>query len=236
MAVKEAIKILLVDDEAEFAKTLIIELEAVGYQVFHAADGLRALELHAEEKPNLLILDWMLPKLDGIALLQQIRQHAVTPVLMLTARHNELDRVQGLEAGADDYLTKPFSLPELLARVKALLRRVELIEETLRQDKALIKEVLVLGDLRLDAENHWVRLNGEALDLSRTEFDLLQLLMRNPNRAFSRAYLLDVIWGADYFGGDRSVDNAILRLRKKLGSLGEQIETVWGLGYRLRYD
>jgi DNA-binding response OmpR family regulator len=236
MVSKDATKLLLVEDTSDFAKALISELEQEGYQVFLATDGLTALELHAQEKPDLIILDWMLPKLDGIDVLRQIRKSSITPVLMLSARHDELDRVLGLEAGADDYLTKPFSSLEFLARVKALLRRVEMIRDLLNQDKAVAKQQLQLGPLVLDVENYWVRLHDEALDLSRTEFDLLQLLMRNPNRAFSRAYLLEVIWGADYIGGDRSVDNAILRLRKKLGSLGDAIETVWGMGYRLRHD
>lgn len=230
------LKILLVEDTTDFAKALISELEAAGYQVIHAQNGLSALELHAREQPDLLILDWMLPKLDGIAVLQQIRQTAITPVLMLTARTDELDRVAGLEAGADDYLTKPFSALELLARVKALLRRVQLIQEMITQDKDKSKQQLELGTLILDMQNYWVSLDGEAIDLSRTEFDLLALLMRNPNRAFSRVYLLETIWGTDYLGGDRSVDNAILRLRKKIGRMGDAIETVWGLGYRLRHD
>jgi DNA-binding response OmpR family regulator len=229
-------KLLLVEDASDFAKALMLELEQAGYEVFLATDGLSALEIHAQEKPDLIILDWMLPKLDGIEVLKQIRKRSITPVLMLTARHDELDRVMGLEAGADDYLTKPFSSLEFLARVKALLRRVEMIQEMLSQDKAMARQQLQLGSLVLDVQNYWVRLDEETLDLSRTEFDLLQLLMRNPNRAFSRAYLLEVIWGADYIGGDRSVDNAILRLRKKLGRLGDSIETVWGMGYRLRHE
>jgi DNA-binding response OmpR family regulator len=229
-------KLLLVEDASDFAKALMLELEQAGYEVYLATDGLSALEIHAQEKPDLIILDWMLPKLDGIEVLKQIRKRSITPVLMLTARHDELDRVMGLEAGADDYMTKPFSSLEFLARVKALLRRVEMIQEMLMQDKAMARQQLQLGSLVLDVQNYWVRLDEETLDLSRTEFDLLQLLMRNPNRAFSRAYLLEVIWGADYIGGDRSVDNAILRLRKKLGRLGDSIETVWGMGYRLRHE
>lgn len=233
---KTMLKILFVEDTIDFAKALISELETAGYEVIHAQDGLSALELHSREQPDLLILDWMLPKLDGIAVLQQIRKTAITPVLMLTARNDELDRVEGLEMGADDYLTKPFSSLELLARVKALLRRVELIQQMIAADKDKSKQALEFGALKLDMQNYWVSLDGEAIDLSRTEFDLLALLMRNPNRAFSRAYLLETIWGADYLGGDRSVDNAILRLRKKLGRMGDSIETIWGLGYRLRHE
>jgi DNA-binding response OmpR family regulator len=211
------------------------ELMREGFTVFHAADGLRALEIHATEQPNLVILDWMIPKLDGLEVLRHIRSHAATPVIMLTARSEELDRVMGLEIGADDYLTKPFSNLELIARVKAMLRRVELIQQTLKADTQVAhKEIITYAGLTLDAEAYRVTLHNEVIDLSRTEFNLLHLFLRNSGRAFSRAYLLDIIWGADYVGGDRSVDNAMLRLRKKVGDLGEMIETVWGVGYRWR--
>jgi DNA-binding response OmpR family regulator len=227
--------ILLVEDAADLAQVIQRELTQVGYQVLHAADGLRALELHASHRPDALILDWMLPRLDGIDVLRQIRQTSATPVLMLTARSEELDRVMGLEVGADDYLTKPFSMLELMARVNALLRRTEMIRQMLASDlEGGGEPQMTYHDLVLDIERHLATLYGEPLDLSRTEFDLLHLLLRNPGRAFSRAYLLDTIWGAEYIGGDRSVDNAILRLRKKLADLGDNIETVWGIGYRLR--
>jgi DNA-binding response OmpR family regulator len=153
---------------------------------------------------------------------------------MLTARGEETDRVVGLEVGADDYLTKPFSMRELIARVHALLRRVEQIQKMLQADRAEDETSIESDGLRLDPIAHRATLNGEPIDLSRTEFDLLHLLLRNPGRAFSRAYLLDTVWGETYVGGDRSVDNAMLRLRKKLGPIGDRIETVWGVGYRLK--
>jgi DNA-binding response OmpR family regulator len=181
-----------------------------------------------------VILDWMLPGLDGLEVLRRLRQSAATPILMLTARDEEIDRVVGLEAGADDYLTKPFSMRELIARVRAMLRRVELIQQTLQADRHQDETPLERGDLRLDPLAHQVTLAGEPIDLSPTEFDLLYLLLRNPGRAFSRAYLLDTVWQEAYIGGDRSVDNAVMRLRKRLGPLGDAIETVWGVGYRLR--
>jgi DNA-binding response OmpR family regulator len=227
--------ILLVEDATDLANALRRDLMKAGFAVDHAADGLRALELHAEKRPDLVILDWMLPGLDGLDVLRQIRRQSATPVIMLTARVEELDRVMGLEVGADDYITKPFSTPELIARVRAMLRRVELIEGTLRRDQNPDDTgVLVYGGLQLDPVNYRAMLDGQALDLSRTEFDLLRLFLANPGRAFSRAYLLETIWEVGYVGGDRAVDNAVLRLRKKLGALGEAIETVWGVGYRLR--
>jgi DNA-binding response OmpR family regulator len=226
--------LLLVEDTLDLARVIMRELEALGYHVLHAADGATALELHANAQPSLVILDWMLPQLDGLEVLRRIRQSSPTPVLMLTARGEETDRVVGLELGADDYLTKPFSMRELVARVRALLRRAELIQQTLQADREQARTMIQRGPLVLDPEAHTATLNGELLDLSPTEFALLQLLLRSPGRAFSRAYLLDTVWGQSYVGGDRSVDNAVLRLRRKLGPLGDEIETVWGVGYRLR--
>jgi DNA-binding response OmpR family regulator len=228
--------ILLVEDETSLAQVVLRELEAAGYVTLHAADGDAALRCHAQAHPDLIILDWMLPRRDGLDVLRQIRQSAATPVLMLTARSEEIDRVVGLEVGADDYLTKPFSMRELLARVHAMLRRVELIEQTLRADRRPHTTVLMHEGLRLDADAHHATLHDHPLDLSPTEFDLLYLLLSNPGRAFSRAYLLDTVWDEAYVSGDRSVDNTVLRLRKKLGDLGAALETVWGVGYRWRAD
>jgi DNA-binding response OmpR family regulator len=231
--------ILLVEDAADLAQVIVRELEAAGYCVLHAADGLAALELYARRQPDLVVLDWMLPKLDGLEVLRQIRQSrgcgasAAVPVLMLTARGEEADRVIGLEVGADDYLTKPFGMRELMARVRALLRRIERVQQILEADRAKADTALTYGSLSLDPQAYRATLAGEPLDLTRTELELLHLLMRNPGRAFSRTYLLDAVWGENYVAGDRSVDNAVLRLRKKLGAMGDQIETVWGVGYRL---
>ncbi len=226
--------ILLVEDAFELAQAIIRELETNGYRMLHASDGLEALHLHTCEHPALVILDWMLPKLDGLEVLRRIRQSAPTPVLMLTARGEETDRVVGLEVGADDYLTKPFSMRELIARVRALLRRTAMIQQILSADHSTTSETLSYHTLSLDPQSHLATLHAVPLDLSPTEFALLHLFMRSPGRAFSRVYLLDTVWGETYVGGDRSVDNTILRLRKKLGVLGEDIETVWGVGYRLR--
>ena len=225
--------ILLVEDELEMARVVRRELEANGYRVVHAADGVAALEQQARQDPDLVILDWMLPTLDGLEVLRRIRQRSTVPILMLTARGEEVDRVIGLEVGADDYVPKPFGMRELVARVRALLRRIAHVQEILEQDRSGAKAVVWYGPLQLDPQAYTATRGGEALSLTRTEFDLLHLMMRNPGRAFSRAYLLDTVWGQNYVSGDRAVDNAILRLRKKLGDLGEAIETVWGIGYRL---
>jgi DNA-binding response OmpR family regulator len=233
------VSILLVEDAQELAQVIKRELEAHGYRVLHASDGLSALQLHTSAQPSLIILDWMLPQMDGLEVLRRLRQSQsqVTPVLMLTARGEEMDRVLGLELGADDYLTKPFSMRELVARVRALLRRAELVQQVIKADRSGAGgsgSPLRYGPLHLDPQAHLVTLDTVPLDLSPTEFALLHLLMRSPGRAFSRAYLLDTIWSETYIGGDRSVDNTVLRLRKKLGTLGEAIETVWGVGYRMR--
>lgn len=224
--------ILFVDDDPALAAMVERELGMTGYRVLHAMTGPEALPLHDRHRPDLVVLDWMLPGMDGLAVLRELRRQSATPVLMLTARSEEADRVIGLELGADDYLAKPFSVRELLARVRALLRRVDLLREAIRADRAA-GDAISRGPLRLDPAAHQATHAGSPLDLSPTEFALLHLLLRSPGRAFSRAYLLDTIWDAQYVGGDRSVDNAVMRLRKKIAPLGDQIETVWGIGYRL---
>jgi DNA-binding response OmpR family regulator len=224
--------VLLVEDEPELARAIMRELKAEGYNVERAADGLGALDAHAESNPDLVILDWMLPGLDGLEVLRRIRQTSATPILMLTARGEEMDRVIGLEVGADDYLTKPFSMRELIARVRALLRRISHVQQILAEDRRWDRGAVRYAGLYLEPDSYIAAMGGNQLDLTRTEFELLSFLLRNPGRAFSRAYLLDAVWGESYVAGDRSVDNAILRLRRKLGNLGEAIETVWGVGYR----
>ncbi len=223
---------LFVEDEPELARIVVRELQAAGYQVHHALDGRSALRAFAADRYDLVVLDWMLPDVDGLEVLRHVRQSSAVPVLMLTARAEEVDRVVGLEVGADDYLTKPFGNRELIARVRALLRRQERLQEVLAADRGSGAEVLRIGPLELDPDAHLVRLDGEPVELTRTEFGLLHLLLRNRGRAFSRAYLHDAVWGEPSIEGDRSVDNAILRVRRKLGSLGDAIETVWGVGYR----
>jgi DNA-binding response OmpR family regulator len=224
--------VLLVEDSRVFATAIADELAAAGYQFAHAADGLAALKLFEQHRPDVVILDWGLPGLSGLEVLRRLRQMAPTPVLMLTARDEEADRVLGLEVGADDYLTKPFSMRELLARVRALLRRTELDRQALSPDSPAATAPLRSGHLQLDPQAHQATLADRPLHLTRTEFLLLQLLLQHAGRAFSRNDLLDAVWGQDYVEGDRAVDSAVLRLRKKLGAAGEALETVWGVGYR----
>jgi DNA-binding response OmpR family regulator len=223
--------ILLIEDALDLAQVIVRELTAAGYQMFHAPDGPTGLALHEAHQPALIILDWMLPGMDGIEILRRLRQTSVTPVLMLTARTEEIDRVIGLEVGADDYLTKPFGMRELIARVRAMLRRVELMRHMLDTDRNAAVAIQQ-GALNLDPQGYMATLDGLPLELSQTEFRLLHLLLRYPGRAFSRLYLIDTVWGETYVEGDRAVDSAILRLRRKLGALGDSIETVRGVGYR----
>jgi DNA-binding response OmpR family regulator len=229
-----ATKILIIEDTTELARTVQRELEREGYQVSMATDGQSGLEKFVAVQPDLVLLDWKLPVMDGLEVLRRIRQVSAVPVLMLTARQEEIDRVIGLEVGADDYLTKPFGMRELIARIHALLRRLEHVQQILAEDRtaAAISDTLTYQGLALNATTHEVFLAGEPVDLTRTEFSLLHLFLRNPGVVFNRDYLLDTIWGVKATPGDRSVDSAIVRLRKKLGPLGERVETVWGVGYR----
>lgn len=228
-------KILLIEDALDLAQLIRCELEAEGYQVSHAADGPSGLILAQQDQPQLILLDWMLPGLDGLEVLRQLRRTSPVPVLMLTARKEEIDRVIGLEVGADDYLAKPFGMRELIARIHALLRRIEHIEQIRAGDRFSESSAALLKylSLTLNPATHEAFLGAKPIDLTRMEFALLQLFLRNPGVVFNRDYLLDAVWGEKAAPGDRSVDSAIVRLRKKLGVLGEQIETVWGLGYRL---
>jgi DNA-binding response OmpR family regulator len=228
--------ILLVEDTVELAQVVIRELRANQYRVLHATDGLTALRFHEEEQPDIVILDWMLPELDGLEVLRRLRRVSATPVLMLTARGEEFDRVLGLELGADDYLTKPFSLRELIARVHVLVRRLEYIQTIVATDRQGSAEVVRYGPLELDPQAHTASIDERELKLTLTEFEILHLLIRSPGRTFSRAYLQQTVWNESYLESDRSVDNAILRLRKKLGSVGDNIETVRGVGYRLHRE
>ena len=228
------VTILLIEDSRELANVVQRELVSAGYAVTHADDGESGLQCFQQAPPDLVILDWMLPGINGLEVLRQIQTDSVVPVLMLTARSDEADRVIGLELGADDYLTKPFSMRELVARIHALLRRAERIQQMVQADRQGSSGLLNWQELNLDPDCFQAHLNGQELELTRIEFDLLSLFVRNPGRVFSRTYLLETVWNQQYIEGDRSVDNTILRLRRKLGDSGDCIETVWGVGYRLR--
>ncbi|HYU21145.1 MAG TPA: response regulator transcription factor [Chloroflexota bacterium] len=222
--------ILIAEDERDLNNLVRRHLEDEGHRVTQAFDGPGAVLAVQQEHPDLVILDWMLPRLDGLEVCRRVRRESVVPILMLTARSDEVDRVLGLEVGADDYLTKPFSIRELLARVRAMLRRVDLLREGSFAEAT--PPVLESGPLRVDLGQHVVTVEGRAVELTPKEFDLLVMLVRHPGRAFGRDYLVEKVWGYDYSGFDRTVDTHILRLRKKLGQVGERIETVWGIGYR----
>ena len=293
--------ILVVEDEVDLCNLIRTKLEAEGHSVFQAFDGPAALRMVEVHRPHLVILDWMLPGLDGLAVCRQLRQHYVMPIIMLTARTEEIDRVLGLEVGADDYISKPFSIRELLARVRAVLRRVELDSRSSSpisnrtnggaqsiiptandatassKAQAVGKEVfiapsqdaspphpggakeliraklraptedvsageqsslpttsapIVRGPLSIYELERVVTLDGVELDLTPKEYELLLLLASHPGRAFSREFLLQHLWGYDYDGFDRTVDTHMTALRKKLGTVGEKIVTVWGVGYR----
>lgn len=226
--------ILLVEDETKLAELIQRELQIVGFQVWYVENGSQALQWFQQKSPDLIILDWILPEMNGLDVLRRIRKHSPVPIIMLTARGEATDRVVGLEVGADDYLTKPFNMSELIARVRALLRREERIREMLTTDQNPKHTVIQYGQLTLDPIACSCTLNGNLLDLTALEFELLSLLVSHPGRTFNRIYLVETIWKSAYVEGDRSVDNAILRLRKKLAPLQDCIETVRGMGYRMR--
>jgi DNA-binding response OmpR family regulator len=221
--------ILVVEDERDLNNLIRRHLEDEGHRVIQVFDGPAALQAVQQEPPDLVVLDWMLPRLDGLEVCRRIRRDSIVPILMLTARSEEIDRVLGLEVGADDYLTKPFGVRELLARVRAILRRVELLRDAGGEPAP---PALSAGPLRIDLGERTVSVDGRSVDLTPKEFDLLALLVRNPGRAFGRDYLIERVWGYDAAGSDRTVDTHVLRLRKKLGPVGDRIETVWAIGYR----
>ena len=244
--------ILVVDDEIDICNLLRRELEAEGHTVIQAFDGPAAIQAVDRHNPQLVLLDWMLPGLDGLSVCRRIRQDHLVPIIMLTARNEEVDRILGLEVGADDYISKPFSMREVLARVRAMLRRIELEQRrervampTPQQQSASSPAAapeqsheqrhelqIIRGPLHIDMLQHRVLVDGVEVDLTSREYDLIVLLASYHGRAFSREYLLQKLWGYDFDGFDRTVDTHVTRLRKKLGPLGEKITTVWGVGYR----
>ena len=224
-------QILIVEDEISLSDLVRSHLEKEGHGVDQAFDGNQALAAADRARPDLVILDWMLPGVDGLTVCRELRRKHLMPILMLTARGDVADRVTGLEVGADDYLGKPFSIVELAARVAALLRRVALDTASSSSDPA---QPLTFATLVVDQAGHRATLAGKSLELSRREMDLLELLLRHPGRTFSRDFLVERLWGPDFDGLDRAVDTQMVRLRRKLGDLGVCMETVWGVGYRFR--
>jgi DNA-binding response OmpR family regulator len=227
-------KLLVVEDEPVLRETLEYKLTQEGYEVMTADNGKLAVELALAEEPDLLLLDIMLPELDGIEVCRILRKQMSVPILMLTARADEIDKVVGLEVGADDYLTKPFSMRELLARVKALMRRMRMMREDLIEQKVAV-EKLTFGNLSIDLTRREVTYEGETLHLKPKEYELLRYLVENKGRVLSRDQILQDVWGWDYTGGTRTVDVHIRWLREKVESSPSQpvrIITVRGVGYR----
>lgn len=223
-------RILLIEDERLIAESLIRTLHGLGYEVRHAADGTAGLKLALSETPDLVILDIMLPGLNGWEVCKGIRRESVVPILMLTALNEEIDRILGLELGADDYVTKPFSTRELAARIRAMLRRVEFDAAQARD-----KKLLAFGDLQIDLERRQVHKNGRPLSLRYKEFELLSLLASRPGEAVTRAEIFDKVWGTDWLGDMRTLEVHIRWLREKLeDDPGNPIyvQTVRSVGYR----
>ena len=223
-------KILVVDDERVLVKGIKFNLENEGYQVQSGYDGEEAVELAREGGFDLIILDLMMPKIDGLQACMRIREFSNVPIIMLTARSEDSDKIMGFECGADDYITKPFNILELMARVRALLRRANTAVQMRSSGR------LEVGHIRLDTNERAAWKGDEMVDLTAKEFDLMELLMRNPGRVYSRENLLNVVWGYEYIGDFRTVDVHIRRLREKLeldSANPEFIRTKWGVGYYL---
>ncbi len=219
----DKITILVVDDESRMRKLVRDFLEKEGYMVLEAGNGMEALEIFYEKKVDLLIVDVMMPKMDGWQLCREVRLQSKAPIIMLTARGEERDELQGFKIGVDEYITKPFSPKILVARVGALLKRANLVSGGV---------VLEAGAIRLDTGAHTVTINGEEINLSVKEFELLTYFLQNQNIALSREKILNQVWDYDYFGDARTIDTHVKKLRSKMGEKGDYIKTVWGMGYK----
>ena len=226
-------KILVVDDEKLIVKGIKFNLEQEGYQVETAFDGEEAVRLAHDESIDLILLDLMLPKIDGFTVCRTIRGFSNVPIIMVTAKSEDVDKILGLEYGADDYITKPFNIREVTARIKAILRRVNPVPKGDRE------KVIVSGDIRLDYNFRRVFVKGVSVELTSKEFDLLELFLRNPGKVYTRENLLDIAWGYDYPGDVRTVDVHIRRLREKIESNPAEpryIKTKWGVGYYYKQE
>lgn len=219
-----AVRILVVDDESRMRKLVRDFLVKKGYEVLEAADGEEALDLfYAQKDIALIILDVMMPKLDGFAVCREIREHSDVPIIMLTAKSAESDELNGFELGVDEYISKPFSPKILVARVEAILRR---------SGQGAENELLTAGVITLDRTAHQVTIAGEPVELSYKEFELLTYFMENAGIALSREKILNSVWNYDYFGDARTIDTHVKKLRSKMGSYGDYIKTIWGMGYK----
>ncbi len=223
--------ILVVDDEANIVSLLRYNLEQQGFEVICASDGNEAIALARREHPDLILLDVMLPDRSGIDVTRTIRKESKTPIIMVTAKVEEIDKVLGLEMGADDYVPKPFSPRELIARIKAVLRRTS--------DHSEEKDEITFDKLSINLVKHEVRKNGQIVELKPKEFDLLRLMATNPGKVYTRDFLLEQLWGYDYLGDTRTVDVHMRRLRQKIEddpSNPKQLKTVHGIGYKFQHD
>ena len=224
-------KILIVEDERDIVDLLRYNLEEAGFETDYVRNGADALHHAVEKSPNLILLDLMLPEVDGLIVCRLLKNDPRTkniPVVMITAKAEERDRIAGLELGVDDYITKPFSPKEVVLRVSAVLRRIQVGKQS--EDTQQIQR----HGLTIDLDKHQVLTESGPIDLTATEFKLITLFARQPGRVFTRDILMDVIWGQEYYGIDRTVDTHVSRLRRKLGEFGEHIETVHGVGYRFK--
>lgn len=225
-------KVLVVDDEKLIVKGIRFSLEQDGMEVTCAYDGEEALRLARETQFDIILLDIMLPKMSGTEVCQQIREFSNVPIVMLTAKSDDMDKIMGLEYGADDYITKPFNILEVKARIKAIMRRTS-NRAAAKQESSVIES----GDMRMDCDSRRVTISGREVNLTAKEFDVLELLIKNPNKVYGREKLLNLIWGADYPGDVRTVDVHIRRLREKIETNPSEpryVHTKWGVGYFFR--
>lgn len=232
-------KILIIEDEENIRELVTYNLKANGYETIEAEDGLTGITQAYKVKPDLILLDIMLPGKDGYEICRELRQDNIkTPIIMLTAKSEEVDKVLGLEFGADDYVAKPFGIRELLARIKAVLRRADMnSNETVEEEQDEELENITAGNIFIDQRRHQVTVNGEQIELTFKEYELLSFLAKNRGRVYSRDELLDKVWGIDYVGETRTVDVHIRHLRQKLGqdeADSDYIETIRGRGYKLK--
>ena len=223
-------KILVVDDDLNICELLKLYLENEGYTAFVANDGQAAVDTFAAKNPDLVLLDIMLPKMDGWQVCREIRKTSSVPIIMLTAKGETFDKVLGLELGADDYVTKPFDAKEVMARIKAVLRRSKGESGTAAQDKKTVS----YDKLEINIENYEMKVNGVVVDTPPKELELIYHFASNPNRVYTRDQLLDEVWGFDYYGDSRTVDVHVKRLREKLEGVSDKwsLKTVWGVGYK----
>lgn len=220
-------KIMVVDDDKNICELLRLYLEKEGYQVVIANDGKEAVELNEKEDPELILLDIMLPQLDGWQVCREIRNFSKVPIIMLTAKADERSELQGFELGVDEYITKPFSPKILVARVDAILRRAHLLRN---------ESILSVGGIEMNKAAHVVTIDGKSIELSYKEFELLSYFIENRGIALSREKILNNVWNYDYFGDARTIDTHVKKLRSKMGDKGSYIKTIWGMGYKFEVE